>query len=227
MPGCHPRVQHAGACRGPGVKNRLRYLLLFLFIGILLLMGLAFPQFALEAILLPAATAVWLLLRIFVLSIHQQIFWWGAIVAAAVAVFGGLSPRPAALSRIPIPDSSAVRDRVTTWRDSILLHLLAEVDEDTFRRDLMWVLTSLYSPRGQGKAKYQIRDEILAGQIPIADSILGFLFPSSRPAHARSFMTHPVERLRAMSESFKRAVREWARKRTGRETADRLAAIDE
>jgi hypothetical protein len=208
------------------MKNRLRRLLVFLFIALLLLVGLIFRQFVLAALLLPAATAVWLLLRIFVLSIHQQIFWWGAIVVAAVAAFGGLFARSAVISRIPAPDSNTVRDRPSTWRDSILLHLLAEVDTDTFRRDLMWVFTSLYLSRGQGKAKYQIRDEILEHRIPIPESIYAFLFFSPRPSPRRSFVTHPVERLRTMSESFTRAVQEWVARRTGRETTDRVRAID-
>lgn len=209
------------------MKDRPRHLLVFLFIALVLLTGLIFRQFVLAALLLPAATAVWLLLRIFVLSIHQQIVWWGAIVAAAVAAFGGLSARRAVISRIPDSDSNPVRDRVSIWRDSILLHLHAEVDQDRFTRDLMWVFTSLYSSRGQGKAKYQIRDDILEHRIPIAESIYTFLFSSPRPAPKRSFVTHPVERLRVVSESFTRAVQKWVRRRSGRATADRLRAIDD
>ncbi len=207
------------------MKSRVRYLLLFVFLGILLLLGLIFPQFVLAAILLPAATAVWLLLRIFVLSIHQQIFWWGVIVLAAFALFGALYPRSAVISRIPAADSSPSRDRVSVWRDSILLHLLAEVKEDSFTRDLTWLFTSLYS--SQGKAKYQIRDEILEHRIPIPESIYAFLFSSLRPAPKRSFVKHPVERLNEISESLTRAVQSWIHKRTGRETSDRVRAIDD
>jgi hypothetical protein len=209
------------------MKRRLRYLVFFLFIGALVLLCLAFPQFVLAAILLPAATAVWLLLRIFVLSIHQQVFWWGAIVLAAIAVFGGFSRRSAAASRISAAESGPARGRASAWRDSILLHLLAEVDEDTLKRELMWLFTSLYSSRHQGKAKYQIRDEILERRIPVPESIHAFLFFSPRPAPKRSFMKHPAERLRMVTESFTRAVQGWIRRRTGRETSDRVRAIDD
>jgi len=209
------------------MKNRLRYVLFFLFIALLLLAGLAFRQFVLAAILLPAATAVWLLLRIFVLSIPQQVFWWCAIVVAAVAAFVGLFARVAVISRIPVADPDPVRDRVSTWRDSIRLHLLAGVDRDTFRSNLMWLFTSLYFSRGQGKAKYQVRDDILERRIPIAESIYSYLFFSPLPAPRRSFVTHPVERLRMMSESFTRGIQEWVRRRTGRTAADRVRAIDD
>jgi hypothetical protein len=208
------------------MKSPVRHLLFFVFIGLVLLAGLVFRQFVLAAVLLPAATAVWLLLRIFVLSIHQQVIWWGAIVAAVVAAFGGLVARPAALLRTPAADPAPVRDRVSAWRDSIRLHLLTGGGRDRFRQELMWLFTSLYLSRGQGKAKYQVRDDILEHRIPIAESIYTYLFLSPEPAPKRPFLTHPVQRLRMVSESFTRGIQEWVSRRTGRAAADRLRAVD-
>jgi hypothetical protein len=208
------------------MKKRLRYLLLLLSIGLLLLAGLAFRQFVLAFVLLPAATAVWLLLRMFVLSMHQQVIWWGAIAAAVVAAFGGLLARPPAVRTGQAGDTSPARDRVTTWRDSIQLHLHTVTGRDTFRQQLMWLFTSLYLSRGQGKAKYQVRDDILAHRIPISESIYSYLFFSPQPAPKRSFLTHPVQRMRMERESFTRRVQEWVRRRTGRAVADRLRALD-
>jgi hypothetical protein len=209
------------------MKNRLRYLLFVFFFGFLLLLGLVFPQFVLANILLPAATTVWLLLRIFVLSIHQRVFWWGVILLAAIAAFYGLYLRSAADSRILDSDSNPAPDRASAWRDSILLNLCAVVNEDLFRRDLMWLFTYLYSSRQQGKAKYQIREEILEHRIPIPESIYTFLFFSPPPATKRSFVKHPAERLRVMIASFMRAVQKWVRRRTSRESSDRARSIDD
>jgi hypothetical protein len=209
------------------VKTHLRYLLFVFFMGLLLLLGLVFPQFILANILLPAATAVWLLLRIFVLSLHQQVFWWGAILLAAIAAFRGLSLRSAVDAHGVASDSNPVPDRITSWRDSILLNLRAAVDEDSFKRDLMWLFTYLYSSRQQGKAKYQIRDDITEHRIPVPESIYTFLFFSPRPAAKRSFLRHPAERLRLMTESSAQAVQRWVRRRTGRETSDRARSIDD
>jgi len=142
-------------------------------------------------------------------------------------VFGGLSRRSAAASRLPAAESGPARGRAGAWRDSILLHLLAEVDEGTLKRELMWLFTSLYSSRHQGKAKYQIRDGILERRIPVPESIYAFLFSSPRPVPKRSFMKHPAERVRMVKDSFIRAVQGWIRRRTGRETSDRVHAIDD
>jgi hypothetical protein len=209
------------------MKKRLRYLLLASFIGLLLVLTLLFPQFVLDGILLPAATALWILLRIFILSIHQHAFWWGVIFLLAIVTFRGLYRRSAVDSRAPDLDPVPARDRVTAWRDSLLLNLRAAVDEDSFRRDLMWLFTLLFFSPHQGKAKYQIREEILEHRIPVPESIYRYLFYSPRPAPKRSFVKHPVERLELMSESFARAVRKWVRRRTGREIAECLRAIDD
>lgn len=209
------------------MRKRSRYLLFAFFICLLLLLALLFPQFALDGILLPAATALWLFLRIFVLSIHQQVFWWGVILLSVIAAFHGLYPRSAADFRLPGLDWNPARDRVSAWRDSLMLNLRVSVDKDSFRRDLMWLFTSLYSSRQQGKAKYQIREEILEHRVPIPESIHAFLFFSPRPAPKRSFVKHPVERLTMMTESFLRAFQKWVRRRTGLEAAESVRAIDD
>lgn len=149
------------------MNKRLRYLLFAFSIGLLLLLTLLFRQFVLAGILLPAATAVWLILRIFVLSIHQQVIWWGVIFLSAIMAIRGFYRRSAVDFRIPPSDSNPEVDRVSTWRESIRLNVRAAVGEDLFRRDLMWLFTSLYSSRQQGEAKYKIREAILNRQIPL------------------------------------------------------------
>ena len=209
------------------MKGRLRYLLLVLFLGAPLLLGLGFPQFTREVIVLPAATAVWIFLRLFVLSVHQQVFWWGAIALAVLAAFGAFHPKAAAFVRVPPAHADPARDRAGDWRDALRVHLLAETDEDSFRRDLMWLFTTMYCSRHQGKAKHQVRDDILEHRIPIPDSIYMSLFFSPRPVPRKSLMRHPVQRLRQMSGSLRRKIRRWIRRHTGRETANRARAIDE
>jgi hypothetical protein len=209
------------------MKSRLRYLFLALFLGLLLMAALLFRQFVVAGILLPAATAVWLVLRIFVLSIHQQLFWWGVIFLSVIVAFRGLYPGSAIDPRLPALDSNPARDRVGSLRESILLNVRAAGGKDSFRRDLMWLFTTLYSTRHQGEAKYQIRDAILEHRIPIPESIFTFLFFTPRPAPRLSFLRHPVERLKLKVDSSVRAIQKRVRRRTGRETSDYLRAIDE
>jgi len=209
------------------MKKRLRYLLFAFSIGLLLLLTLLFRQFVLAGILLPAATAVWLILRIFVLGIHQQVIWWGVIFLSAIMAIRGFYRRSAVDFRIPASDSNPEVDRVSTWRESIRLNVRAAVGEDLFRRDLMWLFTSLYSSRQQGEAKYKIREAILNRQISLPESIFAFLFLAPRPTPKRSFVRHPFERLRLKIESSVRPFQRWVRRRTGRETSDYVSSIDE
>ena len=75
--------------------------------GAVLLASLAFPQILLENVILPTAMLLWLLLRIFVLSIDQQVYWWGAISLAAAAALVLLlreSPgAPFSIRPVPVP----------------------------------------------------------------------------------------------------------------------------
>ena len=209
------------------MKRRLRYLLFALSLGLIGMAALLFPQFVLTGIVMPAATAVWLILRVFVLGIHQQVIWWGVIVLSVMIAFRGLYRGSAVDSRLSVSDWHPARDRTGVWRDSILLGVGAARSKDSFRRDLMWLFTTLYSSRQQGEAKYQIRDAIQERRIPLPEPIYAFLFFTPRSAPKQSLVRHPVERLRSMLDSCVQAIQKRVRRRTGRETADYLRAIDE
>ena len=209
------------------MKKRFRYLLFALFIGLLLLLVLLFPQFVVAGILLPAATALWIILRIFILSIHQQILWWGVIFLSVIVAFRGVFRTSATDHRVMVSDSNPARDRTSIWRDSILLNVRADSDKDSFRRDLMWLFTTLYSSRHEGEAKYQIREAILDHGITIPGSVFDFLFFTPPPAPNRSFAQHPVEYLRVKIESPVRGFQKWVRRRTGSDASDYVRGIDE
>jgi hypothetical protein len=209
------------------MKKRLRYLLFALFIGLLLLLVLFFPGIVLAGILLPAATALWIVLRIFVLSVHQQVFWWGVIALSVIAAFRGVFRTSALDHRVMVSVSNPARDRTGIWRDSILLNVRADADKDSFRRDLMWLFTTLYSSRHEGEAKYQVREAILDHRITIPESVFDFLFYAPPPSPHRSFVRHPVEYLRVKIESSMRGFQKWVRRRTGSDTSDYVRGIDE
>ena len=66
------------------MKFSRRMVISILFIVIILLFGMFFWPFILNNIITPIALAVWLLLRIFVLSIDQK-YYWGAIIFVVVS----------------------------------------------------------------------------------------------------------------------------------------------
>jgi hypothetical protein len=210
------------------VQKRLRLLFFLLLIGVLLILGLVFQQFVLIGILMPAATVVWLLLRLFVLSIDQRFFWWVLIlVPVAVALFRRFREPPArtpALSR----SHGLERDRVSSLRHSILLNIHESGDRDTFRRDLAWLFTFLHSSPRQGAAPYQIREAFLERRIPLSESILDFLYFSTLPpAPKPAFVKHPILRLSVALESAGLTIHKQFRRLTGRESSWYLRSIDE
>jgi hypothetical protein len=211
------------------VKPGLRAILVVSVAGVLILLGLVFPQALLNRIILPAATVLWLLLRMFVLSIHQELIWWSMIILAALAVVVALLRGPrgsASLSRLIL--SRAPYDPVERWKDSLLMNLGSEPYKDTFRRDLTWMLTELHASARPGNASYQVREAFQQGSIPLPPPIYEFLFSSTKPPQALPpLLSHPVERLRIKMRSRRKALQRWARRRRGLATADYFNSIDE
>jgi hypothetical protein len=162
------------------MSKGMRISFLAVSLGLLLLLGLVFRQFVLESILLPAATVVWLFLRIFVLSIDQEVFWWALIALSVIVIFRPLF-RGSTAPLLPCFIPSAAQDRAGPWRRLILGNTHVAAHEDTLRRELVWQLTALYSSQRPGEAKFQIREAFLDGRIPLPESIFTFLFPSPPP----------------------------------------------
>ena len=59
-----------------------RRLVIFIFLLVILFVGLLNWPFVLNEIIQPISLVVWLLLRVFVLSIDQQYYWWALILVA-------------------------------------------------------------------------------------------------------------------------------------------------
>jgi hypothetical protein len=197
------------------MQKNLRFLVLFLVAGLGLMLGLLFPQFLLTEVLLPASTVVWLLLRLFVLSIDQEVYWW--CLVAAVVMIAAVRLMPALYVPLRAAAPPPVGDAVDRWRNSILLNIRSSADTDTLRRDMSWLLAEMYFSHG-GPAQFEIRRELAARQIPLPPSVHAFLFPSPKPP------SRPVARA---VQSAALALRTWSARRTGRETAEYLRAIDD
>ncbi len=101
------------------MAQRQRYLLIVLFAGCLLLLGLVFQGFVLAEIVLPLATVLWLLLRIFVLSIDQQVYWWALIGLAAIIVVSRLLRQTGPVQPDRPPEESLALEQVLRWHSAI------------------------------------------------------------------------------------------------------------
>jgi hypothetical protein len=188
------------------MSKTTRFAFLAVFLGLLLLVGLIFRQFVLENILLPAATMIWLLLRIFVLSIDQEVFWWALILLSVFVVFRALF-HGASIQVLPHSWANAAHDRTRPWRALILGNIDAPAQDDTLREDLVWLLTALYLPQQPGAAKFQIRDAFLERRIPLTESIFTFLFPPPPPP-TRFFQRFFRQRTGLKASDYMRSIEE-------------------
>ena len=149
--------------------------------GAALLAGLAWPAAIMQNVVVPVATVLWLLLRLFVLSIDQQVYWWCAITAAAVVLVVLLVWRPW-IGEYTVPTVPALPgDPARRWRNSLLLNWRSEPRQDTFRRDLAWMLTALYASERPGFARYQVREALRDRRIPLPEPVYEFLFAAVQP----------------------------------------------
>ena len=183
----------------------------------------------LSSILEPAATAVWLFLRLFVLSIGQEVYWWGAVcLALAVMIFR------LARSRAPrYPSITAVtctpRNQAALWHSQLRrgLEAASAGGGDGFRRDLMWLFTEMYASQGHGALNYKIRDELLDRRIPLPEGIHSFLY-AEKPAQPKpSLFRHPVLSVRWSLRAASEALRAWIRRKTGRARSEYIASVEE
>jgi len=189
------------------MKNRMLAALASGVGGSLLILGLSFPRFFFEKLLAPTATALWLLLRLTVLAIDQQSYWWGLILMAAIGASGFLLRRAMADSAAPAEPGAAAIDPPPSGRSSILRNAQSSPATDSLRKDLVSLLASLYSAPYRGFAKYQARDALKAKRIALPEGVRGFLFASGEPKpEVPSILADPLGWARAASVSLSRAV---------------------
>lgn len=209
------------------MQRSRRILFIVLLAGFLLFLGLVFQRFLLANLVLPAALVVWLLLRITVLSIGQEVYWWALIFLIVLLAIFRLIWASGVSEPHQVSQSNATLDRVQHWQDSIRSNVHRTGDDFTFRRDLSWLLTSLYASRQQGFANYQIREALLKHEIPLPERVYSFLFTNEPATPRQTFFKHPIGASIQLVNAMRMAPRRWIRRWSGREKAEYYNAIDE
>lgn len=206
------------------MEKKRQYLLFALLAGFLLYLGLVFQQELLANIILPAATVVWLLLRIFVLSIDQQIYWWLLIFLVGLIALIRLFRDPGAIEPDQLPDANPTLDRVRHWQTSILSNIYENGERNYLKADLRRLLTTMYSARRPGSAHFEIEAALEQRQISLPEPIYTYLCADQPVAPRQTFIKHPVA---AIKQTLRMAPQRWLRRWTGREAAEYYEAIDE
>jgi hypothetical protein len=201
--------------------NASRRLVIFVFFLLtILLVGTIFWPFVLNEIIAPSSLAVWVLLRIFVLSIDQKCFWGAIIFITSFFLFRCLLP-PAS----PPIQTDDFQKPNETMRSIDYWHRLFTVidrkvqDEKTLKKELGYLLLTLYASKQHIPASFQLYDALQSGRVPLPEHIRTHLFPEGPQGSRRS--------IRWLLQSIQKTPRKWIRQWTGQEMAEHYRMIDE
>ena len=181
--------------------------------------GMLFWPFILNEIITPTSLVVWLLLRIFVLSISQQ-YYWAAIIFVVLIFLVRFLPQdqPATLFEDSL-DSNAIIKTIGYWRNLFTLTEHDVGDDKILKQELVRLLLSLYSSKQRISANFGLYEALQRGEIPLPEHIHAFLFPDEPKKTGRS--------LKKLMQTVRNTPRKWARRWTGQETAEHYRMIDE
>ena len=207
-------------------RQRRRYALL-LAGGFFLLLVLIFQQIIVANVVLPLATLVWGLLRIFVFSIGQHVYWWLLIgVLLLVPLIRELrKDRPYYGDADFAATANPWLARIDSWRGSILADVRETDSRSRVRHDLAWLLTGLHATGRLRSADDEIQTALQQSEIGLPDALHAFLWPAVRPPRP-PFFGDPAGFVRHTIGSLRAAAVLRVRRLTGREAAEYYQAIE-
>jgi hypothetical protein len=176
----------------------------------------------------PVALLAWLLLRVFVLSIHQAVFWLAAVAGVAAAAIHGLR---AALAEPPVaapPEASGRRapgarrawsPAVERWRARLAARVAGTAVVTWGWDDLVGLCLRACALARRVPADHRLHDAVRAGEVPLPAAVRAHLFPTAPGL--------PAGRLRRLLVRAGRAARAALHRETGRARAERLRAAGE
>jgi hypothetical protein len=190
-----------------------------LTIVLTLILGVVFWPFILNQIIIPTSMAVWLLLRIFILSIDQT-YYWGAIIILVVVFLFRLLPQD--LITVPsgdIPTENDTMINIGHWRNLFVVTEDGIHDDRFFKQELIHLLLSLYASKQQTSTNYLLYEALQRGELPLPEHIHTFLFPGE-PRKSKWKVVN-------LFQSARTSIRNWKRRWTGQNTADHYQMINE
>lgn len=181
--------------------------------------GMLFWPFILSEIIKPSALVVWILLRILVLSVDQK-FFWGAIVFLVLIFLFRLLPKEQAVDQTDTYTERTVTIRtVAYWRLLFTFNGLNVREEKSLKRELLHLLTALYTSKQRTSASFVVNDALRKGEIPLPKHIYTFLFPEE-PKKSRWVIQRFFQ---SIQKSVRTSIRQW----TGEDKAEHRQMIDE
>jgi hypothetical protein len=173
------------------MKRSNRALALALLASGVVLAALLFGPAVLEGVIKPMAMGIWVLLRIFVLSVDQAKLWTFLTLFLFLFLFLFLayraaramldaSPGPGAESAEP--DKNATLGDIEYWK-----YMFAETPRDDreyglAQRELAKLLLSAYASRERVVNDFALHNDFKSRKIPLPESVYSFVFDDGRIA---------------------------------------------
>ena len=200
--------------------NISRRLFVFGFFAlVVLVIGVLFWPLILSEIVIPISLVIWLLLRLFVLSIDQQ-YYWGAIIFIVVFFIYRIFPSAEPVVQYDnFQDLNATIRAIGNWRSLFTVIGYDVPDKRALRQELINLLLSLYATKQRTSADFRLYDALQKGEIPIPEHIHDFLFLKEPQKVKWSF--------KKLIQSIQSAPRRWIRRWTGQEVAEHYRMVDE
>jgi hypothetical protein len=196
-----------------------RVIVSILVTAIILFVGMLFWPFIRNNILEPTAVALWLLLRLLVLSIDQKYFWYAVIFLAVIFLFRFVRPKQPAMEVNTHSDTNTTILNIGYWRVLFTYNDQDIQEEKILKRELTHLLTSLYASKQSRSNDFRVHDDLQQGKIPLPSNIHTFLFPRE-PEQSGG----PIKRF---LQSIRRTSQKWIHQWTGREKAEYYQTIEE
>lgn len=176
--------------------------------------------FILDEIIAPTSLGVWVLLRIFVLSIDQKYYWVAVILISSFFLCLRLLPRvPPDVQSEGFRDTNATMSSIGFWH-ILFADISRKVQDDRIlKKELVYLLLSLYATNQHTTADFRLFAALQSGQIPLPEHIHTLLF-TEEPQESKQ----PIKRL---PHFIKKTFRKWVRGWTGQERAEHHREIDE
>jgi hypothetical protein len=105
------------------------------------------------------------------------------------------------------------------WRNLFVYNAQNTGEEETLKRELTYLLTSLHASNQSASINFGIRDALQKGKIPLPGNIHTFLFSQELPASGGL--------LRRFFQSIRKTPRQWIWQWTGQKKAEHFQMIDE
>jgi len=196
-----------------------RRLVIWIFaLLVILFVGMLNWSFVLNEIIQPVSLVIWLLLRVFVLSIDQQYYWWALILIMLALIYRLLPHDQSANFTEDVKNPNETLRTIEHWR---LLFVPGEnrgFSDRFVEREFTHTVISLYALKLHATPDFQLFDALRNGTIPIPEDIRAYLFMNEPKKEKRTIKT--------LVQSMANAPRNWIYHWSGQDIADHYRMIE-